>query len=106
MGSVFVRVCCLEMSHSGEASAYSKGLAGVNVAESAICTVGVTGVGLNYRGYSIDGMLCSSSLSSTIALLVLLALAPARTPATLNHRRRDRRPPTMTITHQSLLPLF
>jgi citrate synthase len=36
--------------------AYSKGLAGVIVADSAVCTVGVQGVGLNYRGYSITGM--------------------------------------------------
>lgn len=37
-----------------------KGLAGVNVAESSVCTVGVTGIGLNYRGFGIDGMIIIS----------------------------------------------
>lgn len=41
---------------SSASEAYSKGLAGVNVAESSICTVGVAGAGLNYRGFSIEGM--------------------------------------------------
>lgn len=43
------------------AEAYSKGLAGVIVAESAVCTVGVKGVGLNYRGYAITGLIHSES---------------------------------------------
>lgn len=34
----------------------AKGLAGVQVAESSVCTVGVTGIGLNYRGFGIDDL--------------------------------------------------
>ena len=30
------------------------GLAGVSAGTTAICTVGKEGLGLNYRGYSID----------------------------------------------------
>ena len=34
----------------------SKGLAGISAGETAICTVGKEGKGLNYRGYSIDDL--------------------------------------------------
>src|SRR5690242_1997396 len=37
-------------------SVKSGGLAGVVAGESAICTVGLEGKGLNYRGYSIDDL--------------------------------------------------
>ena len=32
------------------------GLAGVTAGETAICTVGLEGIGLNYRGYSIHDL--------------------------------------------------
>ena len=37
-------------------SVKSSGLAGVVARQSAICTVGLAGKGLNYRGYSIDDL--------------------------------------------------
>ncbi|EGG19160.1 citrate synthase [Cavenderia fasciculata] len=49
---------------------YSKGLAGVFVAESAICTVGVKGVGLNYRGYDIKELAAQSTFEEVAYLMI------------------------------------
>lgn len=46
------------------------GLAGVTAGETAICTVGVSGVGLNYRGYSIDDLAEKSSFEEVAYLLI------------------------------------
>lgn len=57
------------MSSSPE-NGVAKGLAGVHVAESAICTVGVSGIGLNYRGYGIDDLSQSCSFEEVAHLLI------------------------------------
>eukprot|EP01132_Coremiostelium_polycephalum_P001997 gene1997-2458_t len=47
-----------------------QGLAGINVAESSICTVGVKGVGLNYRGYDIKELAEYSNFEEIAFLLI------------------------------------
>ncbi|GMR04007.1 MAG: hypothetical protein BMS9Abin22_530 [Gammaproteobacteria bacterium] len=47
----------------------SGGLAGVIAGTSAICTVGETGVGLNYRGYTIDDLTRAASFEEVAYLL-------------------------------------
>lgn len=46
------------------------GLAGVIVGDSAICTVGVEGLGLNYRGYSIHDLADQASFEEVAYLLI------------------------------------
>lgn len=46
------------------------GLAGVTAGETAICTVGKSGVGLNYRGYSIDDLAENASFEEVAYLLI------------------------------------
>lgn len=46
------------------------GLAGVVAGQSAICTVGVGGVGLNYRGYSIHDLAAKSTFEEVAYLLI------------------------------------
>jgi len=58
------------MSAPSNNVAYSKGLAGVSVAESAICSVGVEGLGLNYRGYSIHDLAARSTFEEVAYLLI------------------------------------
>lgn len=53
------------------------GLAGVTAGKSAICTVGVSGVGLNYRGYSIDD-LAAKSCFEEVAYLLLYGELPSK----------------------------
>lgn len=48
----------------------SGGLAGVVAGESAICTVGKEGVGLNYRGYSIHDLAEHSTFEEVAYLLI------------------------------------
>jgi 2-methylcitrate synthase len=48
----------------------TSGLAGVAVGETAICTVGKEGVGLTYRGYSIDDLAEQSSFEEVAYLLL------------------------------------
>lgn len=54
------------------------GLAGVVAGETAICTVGKEGVGLTYRGYSIDD-LAEHSTFEEVAYLLLDGELPTRT---------------------------
>ncbi len=54
------------------------GLAGVVAGESAIATVGLDGVGLNYRGYSIEDLAESASFEEVAYLLIYGAL-PTKT---------------------------
>jgi len=54
------------------------GLAGVVAGQSAICTVGMEGVGLNYRGYSIDDLATQSSFEEVAFLLVYEKLPTTR----------------------------
>jgi 2-methylcitrate synthase len=54
-----------------------EGLAGVTVGESAICTVGKEGLGLNYRGYSIDE-LAEHCLFEEVAYLLLYGKLPSQ----------------------------
>ncbi len=46
------------------------GLAGVVAGQSAICTVGVGGVGLNYRGYSIHDLAAKATFEEVAYLLI------------------------------------
>lgn len=46
------------------------GLSGVVVADSAIATVGISGKGLNYRGYPIEQLAESSSFEEVAFLLL------------------------------------
>ncbi len=48
----------------------SAGLAGVIAGSSAICTVGVEGKGLNYRGYNIYDLATKSSFEEVVYLLL------------------------------------
>eukprot|EP00026_Physarum_polycephalum_P019277 Phypoly_transcript_21218.p1 GENE.Phypoly_transcript_21218~~Phypoly_transcript_21218.p1 ORF type:complete len:138 (-),score=26.54 Phypoly_transcript_21218:135-548(-) len=48
----------------------AKGLAGVQVAESSVCTVGVTGIGLNYRGFGIDDLAQHATFEEVAYLLI------------------------------------
>ncbi|GAM20031.1 hypothetical protein SAMD00019534_032060 [Acytostelium subglobosum LB1] len=49
---------------------FSKGLAGIYVAKSAVCTVGVKGTGLNYRGYDIKELAAKSNFEEVAYLLI------------------------------------
>lgn len=48
----------------------SGGLAGVVVGDTAICTVGKTGIGLTYRGYGIDDLASQASFEEVAFLLI------------------------------------
>lgn len=50
------------------------GLAGIVVGDSAICTVGKEGMGLNYRGYSIDDLAEYATFEEVAYLLIYGAL--------------------------------
>lgn len=50
------------------------GLAGISAGETAICTVGKEGVGLNYRGYSIDDLAEHACFEEVAYLLIYGAL--------------------------------
>lgn len=58
-------------------SAKSGGLAGVVAGQSAICTVGLAGKGLNYRGYSIDD-LAENATFEEVAYLLLYGKLPTQ----------------------------
>jgi 2-methylcitrate synthase len=53
-----------------EDKGFSKGLAGIVAGETGICTVGKEGVGLNYRGYSINDLAEYSNFEEVAYLLV------------------------------------
>ena len=61
------------------------GLAGIVAADSAICTVGIEGRGLSYRGYSIEDLAARSSFEE-VAWLLLRGELPR--PAQLDDYRR------------------
>ena len=61
------------------------GLAGVVAGESAICTVGKEGVGLNYRGYSIHDLAERATFEEVAYLLIHQKLP---TVAELDHYRK------------------
>jgi len=56
----------------------SGGLAGIVAGDSAICTVGKEGVGLNYRGYSIND-LAKDACFEEVAYLLLYGKLPNKT---------------------------
>ncbi|HVP17912.1 MAG TPA: citrate/2-methylcitrate synthase [Spirochaetia bacterium] len=62
------------------------GLAGIVAADSAICTVGIEGRGLSYRGYSIEDLAANASFEEVVWLLLRGELP---TPAELSdyHQR-------------------
>jgi len=64
----------------------SGGLAGVIVGETAISTVGKTGIGLTYRGYDIQELAAYASFEE-VAYLMIYGKLP--TPAELAHYRRQ-----------------
>jgi 2-methylcitrate synthase len=46
------------------------GLAGIVVGETAICTVGKEGVGLTYRGYSVEDLAEKATFEEVAYLLI------------------------------------
>src|SRR5882757_873226 len=46
------------------------GLAGVTAGQTAICTVGKEGMGLTYRGYSIEDLAAKATFEETAFLLL------------------------------------
>lgn len=56
----------------------SAGLAGIVAGDSAIATVGQEGVGLNYRGYSIDDLAAHATFEE-VAYLLIYGQLPTRT---------------------------
>jgi 2-methylcitrate synthase len=67
------------------------GLAGVIAGDSAICTVGKEGKGLNYRGYSIDDLAKKASFEE-VAYLLIYGKLPNRSELTAYEKRlRDLR---------------
>jgi len=62
-------------STTSTASPKPGGLAGVSAGETAICTVGKTGVGLTYRGYSIED-LAQHATFEEVAYLLLYGKLP------------------------------
>ncbi len=46
------------------------GLAGIVAGQTAVCTVGKEGMGLNYRGYSIDDLAAKGSFEEVAYLLI------------------------------------
>lgn len=63
----------------------SRGLAGVTVGETGICTVGKAGLGLTYRGYSIND-LAEHAQFEEAAFLLLFGLLPDRAELAGYHR--------------------
>lgn len=59
----------------------SAGLAGVVAGESGICTVGLEGKGLNYRGYSIDDLAAHAGFEE-VAYLLHYGQLPTKTELT------------------------
>src|SRR5215468_1937884 len=55
----------------------SGGLAGVTAGQTAICTVGKEGIGLTYRGYSIEDLAAKSTFEE-VAFLLLYDHLPNR----------------------------
>ena len=68
------------------AASKSGGLAGVTAGETAIATVGKEGVGLTYRGYSIED-LCENTTFEEVAYLLLNGELPNQ--AQLDQYRAD-----------------
>ena len=71
------------------------GLAGVVAGETAICTVGKEGMGLNYRGYSIDDLAAHSTFEEVAYLLLYGELPTAEALAGYQEKlKRMRELPT------------
>lgn len=67
------------------------GLAGVVAADSAICTVGIQGRGLSYRGYSIEDLAARSSFEEVAWLLLRGNLPRSAELAAYRSRLRELR---------------
>jgi 2-methylcitrate synthase len=68
------------------------GLAGIVAADSAICTVGIEGRGLSYRGYSIEDLAAHSSFEEVAWLLLRGNLPSTGELAEYRRRLRSMRP--------------
>jgi 2-methylcitrate synthase len=62
------------------------GLAGVTAGQSAICTVGKAGMGLNYRGYAIDD-LAEHACFEEVAYLMIYGYLPTRSELSAYKKR-------------------
>jgi len=62
------------------------GLAGVVAGTTAICAIGQEGMGLTYRGYSIED-LAGQSTFEEVAQLLLYGALPSATPLAMYHRQ-------------------
>ncbi len=67
-------------------STSSQGLEGIKAGESAICTVGLEGIGLNYRGYGIDE-LAEHSTFEEVAYLLIHGALPTRDELAIYRRK-------------------
>src|SRR5438067_5325490 len=81
----------------------SGGLAGVVAGETAICTVGKEGMGLTYRGYSIND-LAEKATFEEVAFLLLYRHLPNRTELE-NYRKKLGRSEEHTSELQSRFDL-
>lgn len=81
------------------------GLAGVVAGESAICTVGVAGKGLNYRGYAIEDLALKASFEE-VAYLLLHGELPSKSEldAFTNKLHRQQQLPAMLCQVLELIP--
>ena len=73
------------------------GLAGIVAADSAICTVGIEGRGLSYRGYSIEDLAAHAGFEEVAWLLLRGNLPTSRELADYRRRLREMRqlPPVL-----------
>ena len=89
------------MSKSGNTA----GLAGVTAGETAICTVGKQGVGLTYRGYSIEDLAAKAEFEEVAHLLMYGELPTAQQLADFKQRLQGQRGlPEQVKTALELLP--
>lgn len=77
--------------------AENTGLAGITAGTTAIATVGKEGLGLNYRGYSIDDLAANASFEEVAYLLLYGELPDESNLATFNRRLQSSRelPPVL-----------
>jgi 2-methylcitrate synthase len=67
------------------------GLRGQSVGSTAVCTVGKEGVGLTYRGYTIEDLAQNASFEDVAYLLIYGALPPPEQLEAFKRRLREKR---------------
>jgi 2-methylcitrate synthase len=83
----------------------STGLRGQSVGSTAVCTVGKEGVGLTYRGYTIEDLAQNASFEEVAYLLIYGALPRQEQLAEFKRRLREKRElPSALRTTLELIP--